>query len=183
MLNIIRLSFLVPALLFGQELFLNNNTVEITADGDLEYAFAHFVGSADSVSYTPTITQNVYTKLIPSMVSHEADHITFAADSLTINSGYDGDYFILISVRLSGANANDAWRIKVYKNASSFPSSVGQFIFRTTTGGYTDTKFYMWYLPDLVAGDDVSFYITNLSASRNPTIQDMKIYMEKKPET
>ena len=182
MSNIIRLSFLIPVLLFGQELYLNNNTVAITSTGDIEYGYSHFVGSADSVSYTPTVSQNVYTKIKPGMVEHEADHITFAADTLTINSGYDGDYLVFISIRLAGANANDFWRIKIYKNKLAFPVSVGQFIFKTTAGGVSDTKSYVWYLKDLVAGDDISFYVTNLSASRNPTIEDMKIFMDKKPE-
>jgi len=140
---------------------------------------AHFVGSADSISYTPTVAKDVFTKLVPVMVSHEADYITFGGDTLTIQAGHIGDYTIQISVRMSGSNANDIWQIKVYKNAVKMPTSIGQFIFRTTSAGLADTKSYFWYLQDLAEGDDISFYVTNLSASRNPTFDDFKIMMIK----
>ena len=153
---------------------------DVTITGDLVYDFTHWVGSADVITYTPSITQNLYTKLTPAMVEHENDGMTYAADSLTIISA--GDYTIQISVRFSGANANDAWQIKVYKNGAAMGSSVGRFIIRTNTAGQPDTRSYFWYLTDLAADDDISFRMTNLTASRDPTFLDFKIYMEKKPE-
>ena len=139
---------------------------------------AHWVGSADSISYTPTIAKDVYTKLTPGMVEHEGDDITYAADTLTVEAGHVGDFEIQISVRFTAANANDAWQIKVYKNHVAMPSSVGRFIIRSSGSGLPDTRSYFWYLQDLAIGDDISFHMTNLSASRDPTFLDFKIYMK-----
>ncbi len=153
-------------------------------DGDLTYGFIHFVGSADSVAVTPTVTQYLYTKLLPGIVTHEADGVTFAADSIKILTA--GDYACFISVTLSGTNANDYWRIKVFKNNAALPNtgagSVGRFVFRTTANNQTDTREYAWYFKDLAVNDVLSWRITNLSATRNPTITDMKLYFYKLPE-
>ena len=156
--------------------------IKVRDSGAIEYNFAHAIMSADSVAYTPTVAKDVYTKLVPGSACHEADYITCQGDTLTILTGFDGDYRIDISIRLSGANVNDAWRIKIYKNSLPQPTSVGRFVFRTTSAGEPDTRYFFWYLDDLVAGDDISFYITNLTASRNPTITDFKVYAEQKPE-
>jgi hypothetical protein len=157
-----------------------NNTVKISSTGVFQYNFVHGVYSADSVSYTPSITKDLYTKLTPSMSSHESDGITFAGDTLTILTA--GDYFINISVVFSGTNANDIWRIKIYKNNIPLPSSAGRFVIRTTGAGTVDNRSYFWYLIGLSVNDNISFRITNQTASRNPTFTDMKIYIEKKPE-
>ena len=145
--------------------------------------FAHFVGSADSLTYTPDLGgASTFIKLTPGMIAHETDYITYAADSITIDAGYDGDYLIDISIRLSGANVNDVWQIKVYKNGLAMLSDVGRFIFRTTASGQADTRSFFWYLIDLVEGDDISFYIANLTADRDPTIMDMKIFISRMAE-
>lgn len=161
-----------------------DTTGKMTLAGDLVYGFIHFVGSADSVAVTPTVTQYVYTKLLPGITAHETGGVTFAADSLTILTS--GDYVCNISITLSGTNANDYWRIKVYKNNAALPNtganSIGRFSFRTTANNQTDTRSYLWYLKDLAINDVLSWRITNLSASRNPTITDMKIYFYKAPE-
>jgi hypothetical protein len=153
-------------------------------DADLTYNFIHFVGSADSVAVTPVVTQYIYTKLLPGIVAHETDGVTFAADSLTVLTA--GDYICHISISLSGTNANDYWRIKVFKNNAALPNtgagSVGRFVFRTTANNQTDTREYVWYLKDLAVNDVLSWRITNLSATRNPTVTDMKLYFHKIPE-
>lgn len=170
----------LPCILLAQ-MNLNNNTVKIDATGDLKYGFAHAVGSADSQSVALTVSQNVYKKIeVTGMTWHEVDKITAAADSVTILSA--GDYKFDMSIRLSGTNANDEWRIKLFKNNVAFPTSVGRFVFRTVTNSQADTRSFFWYLKDLAINDVISWKITNLSASRNPTITDIKVYCEKKPE-
>ena len=159
---------------------LTTDPITITLPATVRYIFPHFVGSADAITYTPTVTKDVYTKLVPSMTAKEADGITFAADSLTIVT--PGDYRFDISVRFSGANQNDIWQIKIYKNTAAMDLSAGRFITRTTAASLSDAKTYFWYLLDLVAGDDISFRMTNLTATRNPTIQDFKILCEMRPE-
>lgn len=140
-------------------------------------SLTHWVGSADGVTYTPAITKDVYIKITPGMVEHENDGMTYAADTLTIIKS--GDYTVDIAVRFSGANQNDVWQIKVYKNNAAMSSSVGRFIIRTTAAGQPDSRSFFWYLQDLATDDDISFHMTNLTATRDPTIVDFKIFIAK----
>lgn len=149
--------------------------------GDLVYEFPHAVGSADSVSVALTVTQNVYKKIvIPGLTWKEADGITCAADSAKILTA--GDYKVYMSNTVSATNSNDVWRIKIYKNNAPMPSSVGRYVFRTTSDGQTDTRNFTWYLPGLSVNDVLSWRITNQTASRNPTFTDVKYIIEKMPE-
>jgi len=178
------LLLLIPLSLFGQstvgEYIYIDAVGNVDIEGQVTYDFAHIVASADSIAYTPTITQNEYLLLAPGMTAHEADNVTLSGDTLTVSVA--GDYFINISVRFSGANQNDVWRIKVYINGSPTPSSVGRFVIRTTSAGEPDVRSFFWYLQDLAVDDEITFTMTNYTASRNPTFTDFKIYMEKKPE-
>jgi len=167
---------------YAVDMYFNDNKLLVKDNGSVKYSYAHAVISADDVTYTPTVTKDVYTKLVPSSTCRHYHNITCQGDTLTIADTFDGDYDFNISVRLSGANQNDAWQIKIYKNAEAMGSSVGRFVFRTTAAGQADTRYFFWYLEDLVGGDDISFYITNLTATRNPTIVDFKVYVEQKPE-
>lgn len=170
----------VPALLFAQ-MNLQNNTASISSTGVLKYNFIHAVGSADSISYTPVVAQNVFKKIATgAMTWRESDGLTALADSIKILTA--GDYMVEMSITLSGTNANDFWRIKLFKNNVALPTSVGRFVFRTVSNGITDTRSYFWYLIGLQLNDVLSWRITNQTASRNPTITDIKIYMEMKPE-
>jgi hypothetical protein len=168
----------------SDQMLFQNASGGYVFDADLTYGFIHFVGSADSVAVTPTVAQYLYTKLLPGIVTHEADGVTFDADSLTVLTA--GDYACFISVTLSGTNANDYWRIKVFKNNAALPNtganSVGRFIFRTTANNQTDTREFVWYFKSLAINDVLSWRITNLSAARNPTVTDMKLYFYKIPE-
>ena len=168
--------------LFGQSTIGEHIDIDasgnVTIAGWLKYEYAHVVAGATGLSYTPTITKDVYLKIAPTMATLEADYVTFAGDTATIIN--PGDYFIMYTARHSAANANDVWEVQLRKNAVD--SEVSQFIYRTTAAGLSDTKTYFWYLKNLVAGDDLSFWITNLTASRNPTFVDIKIFIEQKPE-
>lgn len=158
---------------------ITNLRGDLTIAGNLKYSFVHAVGSADGISYTPSVTQNVYTKLVPSIVWREQDGIT-CKDSVQITVA--GDYRVDISIALSGANVNDFWRLKIYKNGVAYSPELGRFRWRTVSSGVTDTRSYFWYLMGLTANDWISFRLTNETASRNPTITDFKVFIEQKPE-
>jgi hypothetical protein len=158
---------------------ITNLRGDLTIVGNLKYGFIHAVGSVDATSYTPSVSQNVYTKLVPTIVWREQDGLT-CRDSIQILTA--GDYRVDVSIALSGNNANDFWRLKVYKNGVAFSPELGRFRWRNTSSGVTDTRSYFWYLTGLAANDWISFRITNETASRNPTITDMKVYIEQKPE-
>lgn len=151
----------------------------VNVKGDFKYEFQHAVGSADAITYTPTVTQNVYTKLLPNITWHDADGIVATTDSVKIYS--TGDHSVMMSITLSGTNVNDYWRVGIKRNGVLI-TTAGRFRFRTVTSGVTDTRSYFWYLPHLTANDWLSFWITNETGSRNPTITDFKIEIDKKPE-
>ena len=158
---------------------ITNLRGDLTIVGNLKYGFVHAVGSVDATSYTPSVTQNVYTKLVPTIVWRENDGLT-CLDSVKILTA--GDYRLDMSIALSGTNVNDFWRVKVYKNGAAFSPELGRFRWRGITSNVTDTRSYFWYLIGLSVNDWISFRITNETGSRNPTITDMKVYIEMKPE-
>ena len=151
----------------------------VTIAGNLKYGFVHAVGSVDATSYTPSVSQNVYTKLVPTIVWREVDGLT-CLDSVKILTA--GDYRVDISIALSGTNVNDFWRVKIYRNGAAYSPELGRFRWRNTSSNVTDTRSYFWYVEGLAVNDWLSFRLTNETASRNPTITDMKVYIEQKPE-
>ena len=153
---------------------------DLHVEGDLIYEFIHAYGGVAGADVTPDMTQNVYLKLNPGSTWLEIDGMSCTGDSITILT--DGDYYIDISLAISGANQNDFWRVKPYVNSVAYASEVSAFRWRVTTAGVSDTRDYFWYLRDLDADDVISFWITNETGSRDPTISQFKIYIEKKPE-
>jgi hypothetical protein len=151
----------------------------VTIAGNLKYGFIHAVGSVDATSYTPSVSQNVYTKLVPSIVWRETDGLT-CLDSVKILAA--GDYRIDVSIALSGTNVNDFWRLKIYHNGAAYSPQLGRFRWRSVASNVTDTRSFFWYVEGLAVNDWLSFRLTNETASRNPTITDMKVYIEQKPE-
>jgi hypothetical protein len=166
--------------------FWTNNTLHMTLDasgnvtitGQLYYAFIHGACYAENISYTVPVTQNVYSQINPSpaMTVSEADGLTLANNTITILTA--GDYKVDIILTLNGATSED-FRVKMYKGASAY----GPGSNRISTSGATNyvSLSYFWYV-SFVANDVISFYITNTSSDNDPTISDMKVYLEKKPE-
>lgn len=158
---------------------ITNLRGDLTIAGNLKYGFIHAVGSVDATSYTPVVTQNIYTKLVPSIIWREEDGV-HCHDSVQILT--TGDYRLDISIALSATNVNDFWRIKIYKNGAAYSPELGRFRWRSMAANITDTRSYFWYLIGCTANDWISFRITNETGSRNPTITDFKVYLEQKPE-
>ena len=170
----------IPVLCFGQ-LNINNNTVKISATGDITYNFMHGIGSADStVTYSIGGTQNVYYRISPTMTIRESDGVTLVADSATIVTA--GDYEVWCWVAATTSNANDLIRFKIYKNNSAMPTSIGRFIVSSNGSGVYSTNSYMWYMLSLSVGDRISWRVANISGARAVTIADFKIYIKKVPE-
>jgi hypothetical protein len=167
------LLFLLPLFNYSQILKIN---------GDLKYNCPHGIGSADSIIpvYTPTVTQNLYTKINTGVfVSHEADYITIQGDSFQIITA--GDYIAMFVITVAGAN-NNQWRIKLYRNNAPSPSSMGRFVFTTTSATKYETYEYFWYGVSVPANAWFSFRITNLTNNDDPNISDYKVLIYKIPE-
>jgi len=181
---ILSILFLIPLIVSGQ-VYLNNNTVQISQTGDLKYDFTHGVSSTDSLTYSVGGTQNVYYKLNPTgadtLKDHEADNLKFNGDSVLIEVA--GDYTVCCWLNLSTSNANDKIRVKLYKNNVAYPiNTIGRWIINSDGSGVSsETKYFMWYVT-LAVGDVLSVRVANLTGDRAIVLRDWKLYIEKKPE-
>jgi len=160
---------------------LSNPSVALQINGDLKYNFIHAVASADSIAWVSGSSQNVYYKInTGSFVSHEADGITIAGDSMQVPSG---DYLVFIDLGTTTSNANDRIRCKIYQNNIASPTSLGRFIINSS--GSTTTiqpQCFFWYLVNVANNTWLSWRISNTTGARAMTVRDFKIYVEKKPE-
>ena len=133
-------------------------------------------------SYTPVMTtKNTYYKIAPGaaggMIVSASSGITVVPDSITILSA--GFYKIDIVIDMQGANGND-FRVKMFKNHS--PTGVAGSGTITTMGAGNRVCLSYFYFTYLAVNDVLSFWVTNSSNNNNAcTINDMKIYIEKKP--
>ena len=147
---------------------VSNQSVRI--NGDLTYDYRHAVAYGEALTYTPAVTQNVYTKLTPTLTTSEADGITIAGDSIKIIK--TGDYYVNVVCTFSGANGND-WRLKLYRSRSGVLTAVSGSNHVTSTGASNYvTLNYFWYVVDAAVDDGYSFRMTNTTNNDDPTITD-----------
>lgn len=193
MKKILIISLMICSVLFGQAikkplwrttavdtLSPTDMSTNVHLHGDLTYRFIRAVGSADSIAVSIGGTQNVYYKIVTNaMTWRETDGLTCAGDSVTILT--KGDYIVHAFLAVTTVNANDIMRVKMYVNHTPSPASYGRWIINSGGAGLADVHPYLWYRT-LQANDVLSFYITNQTGSRAVSIQDFKIYVEKKSE-
>ena len=166
--------------------FFTNGTsrMAIDASGNVQMTglltcnFIHGACYIENAAYTLAVSQNVYTKITPGMTVSEADGLTIIGDQVTI--GTAGHYKVDIVITMTSFGPTDDFRVKMYKNGSATGIPGSNRISPGGTGQY-GTLNYFWYV-SLAASDVLSFYITNTANDNDPTISDMKVYLEKKPE-
>jgi hypothetical protein len=147
---------------------------KVTVNGDFTYELRHcFLDN--SADYTPAVTQNVYKKIQPTFTTVEADYMTVAGDTITITTA--GDYYFVFNATIRGGAGED-FTTQIRKNNVSVKSV------RQSTSGATSYFTYtvIWYFYGLVAGDDISLWITNTNSNDDPTISSQNIYMKKEHE-
>jgi len=175
---IITILFCLPLLAFGQ-IGINNNTVQVSATGDLTYSFIHGIAYKDSTSYKVSIgTRYVYYKLLPGTVVFEAEGVTIAGDSITILTA--GDYVIQLSLSMDGG-INEDYHLKMFVNNAKAPTPQGS-CFMTTTGANNFENTTWWWYRTLAVGDDLSFRLANNTNTGDPNIRSFKVYIYKVPE-
>lgn len=166
--------------------FATNGTTRMTIDasgnvqltGLLSYNFIQGACYIELASYTPAVSQNVYTWINPGMTVSEADGLAISNDLITVAT--TGHYKVDIVVTMTSGGVTDNFQVKMYKNGSATGVPGSNRISPGGSGQY-GVLAYFWYLP-LMAGDVLSFYITNTASDNDPTISDMKVYLEKKPQ-
>lgn len=172
MKNILLFFLLLPLLSYSQ----------LSVNNDLEYNYIHAVGSADSLtSVSIGGTQNIYYKVNTSgaMSWHECNGLTCAGDSIRIIT--PGHYLITPMLSITTSNINDVLRIKLYKNGSALPTSLGRWIINSQGAGLGSSRNFFWYY-EFSKDDYLSVRITNQTGSRAITINDFKLLIQKIPE-
>ena len=123
-------------------------------------------GFLDAASDTPAVTQNVYTKITPTF-STDLAGLTSAGDSVTVSAGADGDYYM--SVVFTNQNAaTDDFTLQIRKNNTSIHS-----VRFTGAGASAFVAVSTMHYEELVAGDDLSLYITNTANGNDPVITEI----------
>lgn len=158
-----------------------DHTGNVDIDGDLTYTFIHAKGSADSISVTIGGTRYKYYKINTGLMTwYEATGVTAAADSITILT--TGHYLIDVILAATTSNANDRLRVKLYvNNAPLGVAATGRWTINSEGTGLGDAHSYLYYR-EFQANDVLSLHIVNNTGDRAIDIQDVKIYIEKKPE-
>jgi len=153
---------------------------DLTLAGDLKYKVSHGDAVISGASYVPSLTVNVPLKLVPSMTVKESDSITIAGDTVTIAATRGGDYKFRIYGNISSVSGND---FVINERKNSVVIDVNDYFECSTTGATNFTPIaYEWYTHGLVAGDKISWWITNTTNSDDPTIRSFKVIVEKVPD-
>lgn len=132
----------------------------------------------EDAAYTPNVTgAGTYVRINPKFTETEKYRMTVADDSVTIVTGAAGDYVVRIAFTLQNAAADD-FTLQIRKN------NVSQHSTRFTGAGASEyiTVATWAYLDDLVAGDDISFYITNTVDADDPVMTNIIIFMDRQHE-
>lgn len=147
--------------------------------GDVNYNLVQGSMYLENGAYTPSMPlKNVFYKLSPGMTVSSSNGITVVPDSITVLTS--GSYKIDFVIDMQGSNGND-FRIKMFRNHD--PAGVAGSATITTLGAGNKVCLSYFYFINVVAGDVLSFWVTNLSNNTNScTINDMKVYIEKKPQ-
>jgi hypothetical protein len=151
----------------------------VTMTGQLVYLFPHGVTLYSGTGYQPPITaQNTFVEILPGLTNSETDGLTISGDQITILTA--GDYKIEMAMNLQGGD-KITFRVKARKNSGSYTDLPGSFRVSTPASPAIASLSYFWYVP-LAVNDVISFWIENTTDNTKPTIYDMKVYIEKKPQ-
>jgi len=129
----------------------------------------------DGSGVTPNVTgAGVYVKVTPGWTEEEKYRITQVGDSITINSGANGDYLTIIHFVITNAVTDD-FTLQIRKNNVAVHTTrfTGQGAGEYATIGTNH------YFDDLVAGDDISIYITNTVDADDPVMTYMSWYIQR----
>lgn len=122
-------------------------------------------------TYTPAIAvASTYVKFAPGFTTGEAYRTTVAGDTITVASGADGDYMLYFTMTVNSA-ATDDYTLQIRKNNTAVHS------LRFTGAGAAEyiTVSTFYYFDDLVAGDDISLYITNTVDADDPVCTNIAL--------
>jgi len=169
----------------GDPLLTGNMTVGVvnrglTVDGDFSYELRHahlyYTGESTAID----LTQNVWSHLSNATKNlftvDEASYLTFEGDSLTIIDG--GDYELHLSADGTAGTTGDLILIGLTKNSDT-PLALGTPRDKAGANDAYVKHNWVWYLENLVAGDDLKVMVTNTADGDDYTPIDGVIYIKK----
>jgi len=126
---------------------------------------------ADSATVI-ALSQNVWSKLTGPVTNVytiiDADDITFAGDTMTIEIA--GDYVIFMGLSFEGS-PSDVFHVAIYINGVITPFEMH----RKTSNNDTGNMHMNGYLDNLAIGDDISFYIRNTGDNDDATLVSSQV--------
>lgn len=149
-------------------------TVALTSDlsGYVPTGGPYCSASKSSLSYTPALTKDVFTKIASAgdLAVEANSGFTIAGDSIRVLTA--GNYEIHFSIVLYAAST-DNFQIKLYKNNAAAGSG-GRVIVSTHSDQSYSNCTTFWFLT-AAANDYFHFRIANITDNDDPTITDYKL--------
>jgi hypothetical protein len=161
---------------------LTTTPPSVVFPGQISWNYIHAFLFKEDTSIVPNCASTGrYVKVLPVFRTGygltENDGFTIAGDSITIVTA--GDYYYIVNPTHSGSTGDD-FRFGIFKN------SVKQRSIISTTTGATNfqSAILFFYFENLVAGDDISLKVANLTGAgtNDTTIKDISIFIYKIPE-
>ena len=146
------LLLLIPAILFAD--------VKNIGGVSVKRAHGKLIGANESADTLVITTADVYHKYHYTIeaAGDEVHNMTYtvAEDRLTINTGYDGHYLVLVSATISTDDADRLVHLAVGKNGS-----IGAYALCAGESKFSGVKFVLSFnnMPALVAGDYLEVYL------------------------
>jgi hypothetical protein len=146
----------------------DDNAIHTLIVDTLKTVPPHASMAFDDETETLTMNQNVWTKFTNAtddlFATVDASGITEAGDSLTVIA--PGDYMLNASISFSGTTNSDVYEFALFKNDVLASPKME----RTTTSADIGAISLMYYLEDLVAGDDLCLKIRNTANDFDATL-------------
>lgn len=148
---------------------LKDTVTRVMREADVDHAYL------TDATYTSTVgVAGTYVKYTPGWTTSAASHVTVAGDTIIVTAGHAGAYQLDIAFTYHG-DANDDYSMQIRKNTSTVLRTL-QFSGDGANEFHTASTFFY---TDLVAGDDISIYITNTVDADDATYINAALFIER----
>jgi len=163
---------LTPTATGGVNVLETSDITEVTLDTLtvewLVWNKPHSMTSFADSAFVLTMTEDVWAK-VRNVAGNlftvsDADYVTFAGDTATINAGKHGGYNIDVQLSYSGTNT-DIYKVALFKNNVLESTPMYRSVATTGRIGQTSISWYNHFEP----GDDISIKIMNTANSNDAT--------------
>ena len=154
-------------------------TENLTATKDFVYSYPNYSGRATALTYTPNVTVNTPFRLALVLTAIKTKNIAYTGDTALVIA-IAGNYKISLNLYLTATAAGETYKVNVYKNNSLV--TIANPTVTSTGAAYYFSIPCDWDLQGLNFGNIITFKITNVTNSNDPTIKEVLLMANKKPE-